>query len=134
MIQVLLCISDEPSPRKRSKAVVRNFDAPLVPTHSRSTRFKEIKEKEAKLLKLREKRSKSRRSKQQTNNAKVVDPAVKDVVKKIVDTVDDKETKRSARVLKQDKRKDKRTSSRQKWVTHPACSLPYPSPGHPERP
>jgi len=112
-------LSNEASPQKRKKALSRNFsNIPLVPTHTRSTRFKEIKEKEAKILKAEQVKEKIRKSKKGLRGRKKkeetsFDKEVKRVVRNILDKVDEGINLRSEKgILKQRLASKEKTTSR----------------------
>jgi len=53
--------TEEPTPKKRSRGIPKVTQlVPLVPTHSRTTRFKETKKKEARKLAAKDRRNKSK--------------------------------------------------------------------------
>ena len=117
-----MCLLDEPSPKKRVRAAPRVFgDVPLVPTHNRTTRFKETKEKEAKVMeaktKRRERGGKSTRKPggKRKITAENVDNVVVSVVSDLVEKVHNKEKRRSHRSKAEQKKKldrEKRSSRR----------------------
>ena len=114
---MLFCL-DEPSPKKRPRTAVRNFtDVPLVPTHSRTTRFKEIKEKEAKVLEAKKKR-RGKGGKRTPGETKKkpddVDHVIVSVVKDLVDKVHntDERSHRSKAEIKKKMAREKRSSRR----------------------
>lgn len=86
---VRIFVLDEPSPKKRSRPPPRNFsDIPLVPTHNRTTRFKETKEKEAKVLLAKEKKGKRKRKGAKKKETKSNDTFKQDVNSVVTDLVE----------------------------------------------
>ena len=85
----MLLFLEEQSPKKKPRAPPKVVQpVPLIPTHQRTTRYKESMKKEAKKIAARERRVKKKESRISRKEAEIEKQIIVEVLDKVLDDVD----------------------------------------------